>query len=125
MCSHNFAVGDLNWFPEQKEQWLKQNTATAIEHLEGQVPTGYHLAENYPNPFNPSTTIEFEIPNAGLVSLKVYNTLGQLVRTLVDQHLEVGAYKFHFDASGLSSGVYFYALDAEDLTLWKRMIFLK
>ena len=120
-----FAVGDLNWFPEQKEQWLKQNTATAIEHLEGRVPTGYRLAENYPNPFNPSTTIEFEVPKAELVTLKVYNTLGQLVSTLVNQHLTAGAYKFRFDASNLSSGIYFYALDAGDVTLWRKMIFLK
>ena len=120
-----FAVGDLNWFPEQKEQWLNQSTATAVEHSESQVPTGYHLAENYPNPFNPSTTIGFETPEAGLVTLKVYNTLGQLVKVLVNQHLEAGAYKVHFDAFGLSNGVYFYALDAGDLTLWKRMLLLK
>ena len=89
------------------------------------MPTGYQLAENYPNPFNPSTTIEFEVPNAELVTLKVYNTLGQLVSTLVNQHLAAGAYKFRFDASNLSSGIYFYALDAGDVTLWRKMIFLK
>ena len=66
---------------------------------------------NYPNPFNPSTIITFQIPEAGLVSLKVYDLLGREVATLVDEHKTAGSYDVEFNASELSSGVYFYKIN--------------
>ncbi|RMF56310.1 MAG: T9SS C-terminal target domain-containing protein [Calditrichaeota bacterium] len=68
------------------------------------------LKKNYPNPFNPSTTIEFTIPQSGFVTLKIYNNLGEEVATLVSETLAAGSYQYQWDARGLASGVYFYQL---------------
>ncbi len=89
------------------------------------TPSTFNLSQNYPNPFNPSTTIEFAIPNAELVTLKVYNALGQEVKTLVNGYLEAGSYKQAFDASELSTGVYYYTLKAGAFVNTKKMILVK
>ncbi|HTX18575.1 MAG TPA: T9SS type A sorting domain-containing protein [Bacteroidota bacterium] len=88
-------------------------------------PTTYTLSQNYPNPFNPTTTINFSIQRAGVVSLKVYNILGQLVATVVNENLKVGTYSYVFDASRLASGVYFYSLNAGSFNQVKKMMLLK
>jgi len=77
-----------------------------------EVPTEYALYQNYPNPFNPTTTIGFDLPQEMLVTVKVYNLLGQEVGRLVDgEELEEGSHEFEFDASNLASGVYFYGIE--------------
>jgi len=82
-------------------------------HLE---PEGFSLMQNYPNPFNPVTTIEFNLPEASIVTLKVYNILGQEVATLVDREpFQTGYQEVRFLANGLASGVYFYRITAESL----------
>ncbi|MBI1805015.1 MAG: DUF1028 domain-containing protein [Ignavibacteriae bacterium] len=79
----------------------------------GENPAVFLLEQNYPNPFNPTTTIQFSLPEQAFVSLKVYNILGQEVKTLIDRELlDEGSQEVEFDASGLSSGVYFYKLTA-------------
>ncbi len=86
----------------------------------------YHLAQNFPNPFNPSTTIRFAVKSPQRVSLKVYNMLGQEVRTLYNQEAEANVvYAIPFDGSGLSSGVYYYILRTADRTELKKMLMLK
>ena len=80
---------------------------------EEELPASYSLAQNYPNPFNPSTTVRFEIPDAARVTLKVYNVLGQEVMTVLDEEKAAGSYDVRIDASALSSGAYFYRLQAE------------
>lgn len=85
----------------------------------------YQLYENYPNPFNPETTIKFSVPNAGFVNLQVYNVLGQSVATLVDKNIAAGEYSATFKAEHLPSGIYFYRLQAENYQMTKRMILLK
>ena len=87
--------------------------------------TSYSLEQNYPNPFNPSTEIEFKVPQAGLVSLKVFDLLGKEIVTLINEHKSVGAYKVNFDASRLPSGVYFYTLQAGNFVSTKKMVLLK
>jgi hypothetical protein len=78
------------------------------------APEGFRLVQNYPNPFNPTTTIEFSLSHASIVSLKVYNTLGQEVATLADREMmDAGQQQVEFDASMLPSGVYFYRLTGE------------
>ena len=72
----------------------------------------FHLAQNYPNPFNPTTTIRYELPVQSEVKLEVFDVLGRRVATLVNARLSAGQYDATFDASSLSSGVYFYRLQA-------------
>lgn len=87
--------------------------------------SSFALSQNYPNPFNPSTTIAFSIPQDGIVSLKVYSTLGEEVATLIHQPLTAGAYSVPFDASSLSSGLYFYTITAGNNTSTKKMMLIK
>ncbi len=87
--------------------------------------TSYELYQNFPNPFNPSTTIKYALLKNGEVSLKVYNILGKEVSTLVNRYQNAGVYSVTFDASALSSGVYFYTLEANGITMTKKLTLLK
>jgi hypothetical protein len=91
----------------------------------GQQPLAFKLEQNYPNPFNPSTTIRYSVAQAGRVSLKVFNTLGQEVATLVDENVTVGEHKATFDASKLASGVYVYKISSGSMVESKKMLLLK
>jgi hypothetical protein len=88
-------------------------------------PEKYNLQQNYPNPFNPETEIEYGIAEAGKVTLKVYNLLGEEVSTLVNQEQEAGKYKVKFNGSGLASGTYLYRLNTNNYSYTKKMTFLK
>ncbi len=85
----------------------------------------YSLNQNYPNPFNPSTTINFSIPQQTNVSLKVYDVLGKEVAELVNEEMSSGSFKVDFDASNLSSGIYFYTLRTNEFFKTKKMLVLK
>jgi hypothetical protein len=85
----------------------------------------FALQSNYPNPFNPTTKISYQIPKDGFVNLVVYNTLGQEVAVLVNQHQSIGKYSVQFDASNLPSGVYIYKLTANDYVSVKKMLLTK
>jgi len=99
---------------------------TAVITRDGDaVPATYELSQNYPNPFNPSTSIRYSIPVNGQVTLKIFNILGQEVRTLVNTVQSSGSYVVNFNASSLSSGVYFYQLRAEGFVSVKKMMLLK
>lgn len=89
------------------------------------VPASLTLYQNFPNPFNPTTTIQFDLPEAGAVSLEVFNLKGELVETLLNEELSSGSHKLIFDAAGYSSGVYFYRLNAEQSVLSRKMVILK
>jgi len=94
------------------------------------VLTDFSLHHNYPNPFNPSTTIEFRIADFRLVNLKIYDVLGNEVATLVDEYKPAGSYEVEFNShSGegrnLTSGVYFYRLQAGEFIETKKMILIK
>ena len=88
-------------------------------------PVQFELAQNYPNPFNPSTTIKFSIPQSSNVTLKIFNTLGQEVKTLLNQNMESGVHTINFDASELNSGIYFYRLDAGQFSEVRKMTLIK
>ena len=90
-----------------------------------EIPTSYALAHNFPNPFNPSTTIQFSLPQAGDVTLKIYNLLGEEVKTLVDEYKEIGKHSVQFNASQLASGIYFYRIQAGSFIETKKMILLR
>jgi len=97
---------------------------TAVEKID-KFLNSYELKQNYPNPFNPTTKISFSIKEATKVRLNVYNLLGQLVSTLVDEELAAGSYNTDFNASNLPTGIYFYKLEAGNQVLSKKMILLK
>ena len=89
------------------------------------VPKGFVLYQNYPNPFNPTTTISWELPVDGQVTLKVFDTLGNEVATLLNDHRTAGKYQTKFDASDLPSGIYVYRVIAGNISESKKMILLK
>jgi hypothetical protein len=88
------------------------------------VARNFRLLQNFPNPFNPSTTIRYGLPNRSHVSLTVFNTLGQQVALLQRGEQEAGYHEVMFDGSGLSSGVYYYRLRAGDFVQSRTLIFL-
>ncbi len=93
---------------------------------EGDVlPTEFGLAQNFPNPFNPSTTIEFSLPRSGYVTLVVYNTLGEEIATLVSETLSAGRYSTEWNAAGFSSGIYFYRLQAGEFVETRKLLLLR
>lgn len=91
-----------------------------------QLPFDYYLAQNYPNPFNPSTTIEFTVPERSIVTIKIYNLLGQEVAVLVnEQTYEPGTHKINFSPNNLPSGIYFYQIKANDFIQTRKMVYIK
>lgn len=88
-------------------------------------PNSFSLSQNYPNPFNPSTVINYSVKNENMVTLKVFNILGQEVSTLVSESKPAGKYSVSFNASALSSGIYFYTLQAGDFYQVKKMMLIK
>ncbi|MGE5353167.1 MAG: T9SS type A sorting domain-containing protein [Acidobacteriota bacterium] len=102
-----------------------EQTATAVEMVKNYAPSDYSLVQNYPNPFNPSTFITYEIPKAGMVTLRVYDILGRLVTQLVNENQSPGKYSVTFNAAALPSGIYIYQLKANEFQMSKKMTLLK
>ena len=90
-----------------------------------EFPSVFWLGQNYPNPFNPATAIVYNLPSASEVSVKVYNVLGQLVKTIVNGIQNSGKYKVQFDGSNLASGLYFYILDGTTIETGKKFTDVK
>jgi hypothetical protein len=111
-------LGDLNWFG--------LDIITSVENFtDGGIPTEFTLYNNYPNPFNPSTTIRYSIPSQGFVSLKIYDVLGKEVASLINTEQPAGFYEVRFDAAELSSGIYFYQLETGSFIQSKKMLLMK
>ncbi len=98
---------------------------TDITDKHNNIPQNIELEQNYPNPFNPSTTIQYQIPKSGLVTIKVYDVLGREVKNLLNQNQSEGSHEINFNASNLSSGIYFYQLKAGNFISTKKMLLLK
>ncbi|MGA7721981.1 MAG: T9SS type A sorting domain-containing protein [Ignavibacteriaceae bacterium] len=133
-------LGDLNWFPTQKALWLanqkaimshilSENTAqmsiTGVTKSNNKIPYSFALSQNYPNPFNPTTMIQYSIAKSGPVTLKVYNVIGQVVATLVNQQQQAGNYTVNFNANRLASGIYMYRIESGSFSSTKKMTYLK
>jgi DNA-binding beta-propeller fold protein YncE len=99
--------------------------ASSVERVDDVIPSGFALQQNFPNPFNPSTEIRFDIGRAGFTTLRVYDMLGREVAQLVNEELEVGTYTATFDASRLTSGTYVYEVVSGGVRLTKKMMLLK
>jgi hypothetical protein len=99
---------------------------TAIDEIDlDQIPDKFNLSQNYPNPFNPSTTIQYSLPELGKVKLTIFNTLGEEIKTLVNEEKSAGNYEVEFNSENIPSGIYFYQLKAGDFIQTKKMILLK
>jgi hypothetical protein len=96
-----------------------------VVSVEVGVPNNFYLSQNYPNPFNPETRIDFTLPEKQLVTIRVYNTLGEQVAELVNEEREAGSYSVIFDASRLPSGVFIYRLQTLSFAANKKMTLLK
>ena len=99
--------------------------AIGIEPISGNVPEKYSLSQNYPNPFNPTTNIKLQIAKSGFVKLTVFDITGREAAILVNENLNAGEYNVDFNASGLSSGVYFYRIETAGFTDVKKMTLIK
>jgi len=107
--------------------WDSASVSITITDL-GEIsfnPSEFKLYDNYPNPFNPSTTIRYSIPEASFTSIKIYAALGNEVASLVNESKSAGTYEVSFDASNLSSGIYYYSLQAGSFNKTKKMILMK
>ena len=104
---------------------VRGGLTTSINKSENELPDKFELEQNFPNPFNPSTTILFSIPVEGNVSLKIFNVSGQEVDELVNENLSAGNYAFQWNAENHSSGIYFYNLITDFYSEIKKMVFLK
>jgi len=131
-------VGDPNAFPigfgPQGDEiriynyvrCVRDAGSVGINQNESQnTPSKCSLQQNYPNPFNPETTITFSITKSGQVTLKIYNSIGEQVATLIGQYLPAGSHQIKWQPSGLSSGIYYYTLNADSYNQTKKMIYLK
>ena len=119
-----FASGDHLWRRPLSE------FVTSVDLLPGNLPTAFNLNQNYPNPFNPSTTISWQSPVDSWQTLRIYDLLGRVVATLVDEYKPAGSYEVEFNShsdegQNLSSGVYFYQLKAGEFQQTRKMILLR
>lgn len=124
---NNLQAGKYSYRLKQLDHDGSYNYYNLPEIIEIGTPLDYRLSQNYPNPFNPSTVISYSLPQAGNVSIKVYNIIGAEVVTLVNGYQEAGNYTKQFNASenGLTSGVYFYTIKSGSFTDTKKMVILK
>lgn len=127
-ANHIIHLFSTAWYCETLDTFGLMGTkdfVTDVENNTETLPTAYVLDQNFPNPFNPSTKINFSLPVEGFVTLDVYNSIGQKVATLVNETKSAGTYAVDFDASGLTSGIYFYKISSGNFTETKKMILLK
>jgi len=98
---------------------------SAIDNSTHHLIQTFDLHQNFPNPFNPATTITFDIPKSGTVHLQIYDSSGRLIKSLVDETLPSGRHLQVFDASELASGLYFYRLEFQEESLTRKMLLLR
>jgi hypothetical protein len=109
-------------------RWLEtgsRNVSSVRRLPSTELPSNFTLSQNYPNPFNPVTQIKYTVPRTGHISLKVYNDLGQEVATLFDGIQQAGNYVAVFDGTKLAGGIYFYRLQAQDVSITKKLVLMK
>lgn len=106
------------------EKGTIESYPTGVENSSS-LPAGYNLGQNYPNPFNPATNINYDLPRAGFVSIKLYDSIGREVETLVSENQSAGSHNIRFNSAGLSGGVYFYRMVSAEFQSTRKMIVLK
>jgi hypothetical protein len=123
--SYRGAFGTDNWTANWAQFNPRNYMVIGINQISSIVPDKFTLEQNYPNPFNPSTVIRYSLIENGFTNIKIYNSIGKEVETLVNQKQSAGTYEVTFDGTGLSSGIYFYTLRANGISETKRMTLLK
>lgn len=116
------------WIPANKGRLLKYNiNYIGVLPISTQVPAGFSLSQNFPNPFNPATRISISLPTSGDVSLLIYDVNGRLTQVILqDKFLQAGVYYAEIDLKGLASGVYFYSMFFNNKTIsTKKMVLVK
>lgn len=117
---------DLGAYGGPGSMVISNSVVSVQSNLLNNNPEGFYLNQNYPNPFNPVTNLGFGISDLGFVSLKVYNAIGQVVAVLVNEKKSAGSYSVNFNASNFSSGIYFYKLEVDNVTIdTKKMTLIK
>jgi hypothetical protein len=104
---------------------INRFSPTSVLHEAGMTPYKYELAQNYPNPFNPTTTIKFSIPQSDNVKVTVYDAIGRLVATLINNFCQAGSYKIEWNATSYASGIYFYRIESRNFNMVKKMVLIK
>lgn len=104
---------------------IKYSQPTQIIQTSSEIPDYYFLCQNYPNPFNPTTTINYQLPVNSFVELTIYDVLGNVVGTLVNEKQKAGSYSVDFNATSLPSGIYFYKLVTDNFSETKKMVLIK
>jgi hypothetical protein len=104
---------------------VSNEPSTSVEEYGNTIPDKFVLNQNFPNPFNPTTTIRFSITETDLITLKIYNSIGEEVAELVNQILPTGSYKLDWNAENIPSGAYFYTLTTDSFRDTKKMILLR
>lgn len=127
--------GNNNMIEMIEQDWDGSNWVNLVKIVYSYIPTGveqltagikvYSLSNNYPNPFNPTTKIKYQIPELSIVTIKVYDVLGNDIASLVNEEKFTGNYEVEFNASNLTSGIYFYQLKAGDFVETKKMVLMK
>ncbi len=135
LTDHQFE--DYTYYVKAEDNIWKQSIASDQKTIKGFIKSvddnaiaeneiaDFRLYQNYPNPFNPTTKIKYNIPEPSIVQLKIYDSFGQVVNTLVNEKMERGSYEIEFDASNLASGTYFYQLIARQTKISKKMLIIK
>ena len=117
-----------NWI-HTRLLWMDTNmfgSCASYTHKDTDItPRVFSLAQNYPNPFNPLTKIKFALPRVDKVKIELYNTIGQRVEILLNQHMNAGYHEVEFNAQNLSSGIYFYSIKAGEFQDVKKMVLLR
>jgi photosystem II stability/assembly factor-like uncharacterized protein len=104
---------------------MRDSIVVDVQYEQDNIPSDYNLSQNFPNPFNPATTIKYQIPQNGFVTLKAYNILGKEIVTIVNEYRTTGKYEVNWNAANLPSGVYIYTLRVNGYTNSKKMLLLK
>lgn len=125
IISDNSNAGAQKFIVADAIRFVSYDSTVTSVNQDNHIVTSFKLEQNYPNPFNPVTQITYDIPEAGIVKLVVFDVLGREIETLVDEYKLKGNYTVSFDASELSSGIYFYMLSSAGRSLTKKMTLLK
>jgi hypothetical protein len=117
--NNNIIIGFLS------ELAIRGSITSMDDEKDNSIPLVYDLYQNYPNPFNPVTIIKYQIPKEGLVVLKIYDLLGNEVKTLLKEEKPAGIYELNFDAGNLASGIYLYRIQVNDYKSTRKMMLVK